>query len=172
MNVKDTIMNRRSVRNFTDQPVGQDVLAELMSAGIWSPSGGNSQPWFFIAVTNPQTLKLIKAVSPGLLGNPASYIAVCSDKKRNIEKMGAVGEVLATMDCAMAAQNIMLRACELGVGSCVIRSFNQKAVGEILKTPEGVEPELLITLGYADGKQGSSKRRDDVIFWEQYGGEE
>ena len=134
MDLKEVVFNRRSVRSFTDKLVETDKLSEIVKAGIWAPTGGNAQPWEFIIVTNPVVMKLIKTVSPGLLGNPSACIAVCSDVPGNIKKMGAVGEVLAIMDCSMAAENIMLSAADLGIGSCVIRSFNRDAVREVFES--------------------------------------
>ena len=172
METREVIFSRRSVRSFTDQQVDRESLMELARAAIWAPTGGNAQPWEFIIVSNPETMKLIKIVSPGLLGNPSACIAVCSDKPRNIEKMGAIGGTLAVMDCSMAAQNIMLMAADMGIGSCVIRSFNQEAVREVLKAPENVMPELLVTLGYTKGNPGNPKRREEVIHWNNFGGVE
>ena len=71
----------------------------------------------------------------------------------------------------MAAQNILLRAHDLGLGSCVIRSFNQAAVGELLGAPEHVRPELLIILGYTDQDPEPPLRNTDILFWETFGGE-
>ncbi|MCK5250691.1 MAG: nitroreductase family protein, partial [Spirochaetaceae bacterium] len=68
----------------------------------------------------------------------------------------------------MASQNIMLRALDLELGTCAIRSFNQSAVREILKIPDGVEPELLITVGYPKQDTKAPSRKEDVIRWEEY----
>lgn len=168
MEIKDAIFGRRSVRVFADKEVEKEKLEELARAGIWAPTGGNAQPWYFIIVTKPETLRMIKAVSPGLLGVPPALMVVCSNKSANVEKMGAIGELLAIMDCSMAAQNIMLRAYDLELGTCVIRSFNLQAVGEIVKVPEGIVPELLITVGYPDREPVPPKRNEDVIRWEEY----
>ena len=171
MEIDKAIYERRSVRRFTDTPVETEKLETCVKAGIWAPTAGNAQPWEFIIVTKPETMKLIKTVSPGLLGNPAACIAVCSDIPGNIKRMGAAGETLAVMDCSMAAQNVMLKAWDLGLGSCVIRSFNQDAVREVLRAPEGIMPELLITLGYFTGNPGNPKRRENVIHWNRFEGD-
>jgi len=168
MEVKEAIFSRRSVRVFAEKEVEKEKLNELAQAAIWAPTGGNAQPWVFIIVSKPETLRLIKAVSPGLLGTPPALIAVCADKPANVEKMGAIGEILAVMDCSMASQNIMLRAHDLGLGTCVIRSFSQQAVKEILKTPAEVVPELLVTVGYPNQDPKPPARNEDVIHWEEF----
>jgi len=169
MEVYKAIFGRRSVRDFLDKKIEQKKLDTLLQSAIWAPTGGNSQPWFFIAISRPVTLKLIKAVSPGLNGTPTALIIVCSARIKNIEKMGPSGEILAIMDCSMAAQNIMLMACDLGLGSCAIRSFNEKAVREIVKIPDDITPELLIALGYPARDISPPPREKQVIFWEEFG---
>lgn len=171
MNVEKAILERRSVRTFTGQPVEKAKLRQMCTAAVWAPTGGNSQPWFFIPVTEPKNIKLIKAVSPGLLGLPPAVIVILSDRQYNIDKMGAIGETLAEMDCCFAAENILLAAHGLGLGACVIRSFNQQAVGKIVKAPDGILPELLVICGYPAGRPPAPPRRTDVIRWETYGGE-
>jgi nitroreductase len=170
MDIEKAIFDRRSVRVFTEAAVEMDKLSRICEAAVWAPTAGNSQPWLFIPVTDPQIIRLIRTVSPGLRGNPKALIAVLSDKEGNIKRMGPTGATLAEMDCCFAAQNIQLMAHALGLGSCVIRSFNQSAVREILGAPAGVTPELLIILGYAAKPGIAPKRRMEVIQWERYGG--
>ena len=172
MELESAIFGRRSVRFFTDQKIEKDKLGTICEAAIWAHTAGNSQPWIFIPVTNPDTIRLIRTVSPGLLGNPQALIAVFSDKENNIRRMGPLGGSLAEMDCCFAAQNIGLMAHALGLGSCVIRSFNQNAVREVLQAPPGATPELLIILGYASREAPAPNRRTDVIQWERYGGKQ
>ena len=169
MEVARAIFNRRSVRKYLDKKIEKNILEALLKAAIWAPSSGNTQPWYFIAVNEQNTIKLIKAVSPGLLGIPPALIAVCADKKENVKKMGLGGEILAVMDCSMAAQNIMLRAYDLGFGSCAIRSFSECALRQILKIPEEITPELLITLGYPAKEPSPLPRKEGVIYWESFG---
>ncbi len=170
MDVEEAIFERRSVRFFTDAPVEKAKLQRICEAALWAPTAGNSQPWLFIPVSEPDTIRLIRTVSPGLLGNPKALIAVLSDKEGNVKRMGPTGATLAEMDCCFAAQNIVLMAHALGLGSCVIRSFNQNAVREVLGAPAGVTPELLIILGYASKAAPAPKRRMEVIQWGKFGG--
>lgn len=170
MDVKEAIMGRRSVRFFADRTVDAAVLAELCEAAIWAPTAGNAQPWHFVAVDDQDLLRMIRTVSPGLLGNPSALIAVLSDKEANVKRMGPQGANLAEMDCCFAAQNILLQAHAKGLGSCVIRSFNQNAVRELLGAPAGVTPELLIILGYPSKDAPAPKRRTEVIHMNSFAG--
>jgi nitroreductase len=169
--VEQAILERRSIRTFTDRAVEKDLLEKMCTAAVWAPTGGNSQPWYFVPVTVPKTLKLIKAVSPGLLGLPPALIVILSNKSYNVEKMGALGETLAEMDCCFAAQNILLQAHALGLGACVIRSFNGRAVREIVGAPEGVVPELIVICGHPAHTPPAPPRRTEVIQWESFTGD-
>src|SRR3989304_2046627 len=116
------IRERRSVRWYPDRPVERALLEEVLQAGIWAPTGSNRQPWVFIAVTDPRTIRQIRVISPGILGDPKALICIFSDQR----KAGTfpLGPTLALFDCAMAAQNMMLQAWDLGLGSCPVRSTN------------------------------------------------
>jgi nitroreductase len=168
MEVKKAIFERRSIRKFVEKDVPSEMLNELLKAGIWAPSAGNIQPWAFFCITDKERIHKIKTVSPGLLGNPGALICICSDQKKAFERAAKGGYTLALFDCAMAAQNIMLMAFDLGLGSCAVRSFNQAAVRELLEAPEHLEPELIISVGFPAEFPNPPVRRMEVIYWEQY----
>ena len=169
MELKKAILERRSIRAFSPNTIDKGILQEILTAGIHSPTAGNIQPWAFFCVSDPKKVHRIITISPGMLSNPVTIICICSDQDRAFKKAGKGGKILALMDCAMAAQNIMLRAFDLGIGSCVIRSFNQDAVRELLDAPTHFQPELLVTLGYsAVAKPAAPKRRMNVIYWDGY----
>ena len=62
------------------------------------------------------------------------------------------------MDASMAAENLMLKATELGLGTCAIKSYNDTAVRKILELPEKYRIEMLISIGYPDGTPRCPKR--------------
>jgi nitroreductase len=169
MELEKAILERRSVRQFTDGDIAAKKIEKLVRAGIWAPTAGNIQPWIFFCIKKPEQIHNIQVVSPGMLGNPNALICICSDLKRAYERAGEGGKILALFDCAMAAQNIMLRAHDLGIGSCVVRSFNQVAVRTILKAPSHIQPELIVMLGHPARIPNSPTRNEDVLYWEEYG---
>ena len=170
MELEKAILERRSIRQFSDRPVEQRSLREILQAAIWAPTGSNAQPWAFVCVTDAAVVHRLRVVSPGMFWDPQAVICVCSDQ-RKAGRFKAGGE-LARLDCAMAAQNILLQAFGLGLGSCVIRSANLEAVRLILEAPEHIQPELLVILGYADGQPQPPPRDQGVIHWQKYGNKE
>jgi len=166
----EIIKGRRAVRKFKDKKIPKEHLLKILEAGIWAPSGSNIQPWEFILITQEPTIEKIKLISPGLFGNPTALIICCINKKR-AEKGGRAGENTALMDVSMAAQNMMLMAYSLGIGSCPIVSFNKIALKELLNIPKDVEPVLIISLGYPEFWPKPPKRRPlkEVVYVEEYG---
>jgi len=156
----DILTQRRSVRRFTTQPVEREKLDLLLEAARWAPSAGNSQPWQFLAITQPRTIRTLKMFMPGVMGNikevPA-LLGICLDTRRRGE--------LSLYDLGCALQNILLCAHALGLGACAIGGFDGRQVKELLELPEESELCLLVTLGYPAGEVKTPSRRplDELI---------
>ncbi len=162
--VLEIIKSRRSIRSFMETPVPPDVLSSLLEAARWAPSGGNNQPWAFVVVQEPANIRKVKMFSPGLGGDPVALLIVCSDQ--------SVEASTAIMDVSMATQNVMLAAEEMGLGSCCVRSLNQKALQLLLSLPSHMVPELTISLGYPAETPRLPSRRpiEEIVHWEEYEG--
>jgi len=149
MDVFEAVKGRRSVRRYKTDVVQKELIEKMLDAARWAPSGGNIQPWKFIVISDRNLLELIRKVSPGYLGEAPLAILVCSDKEKAYRIGGALGrDYLSVADCAMAVENMLLAAYALGLGTCVVKSFSRVAVKEMLEIPEGIEPELLVIIGY------------------------
>jgi len=171
MDLLKAIMERRSVRSFQADHVPEDRLRRLVEAGIWAPSGGNAQTWRFIIVTDGVSIRRLKMLSPGLLGNPPAVIVICqniAEAERKGAKLGK--EVLSLMDSAMAAQNIILAAYAEGLGTCIVRSFHPGGVQKLLKLPQYVEPQILISVGVPASVPKPPKRNFDIVSFQEYNG--
>lgn len=170
MEVLEAIKGRRSIRQFTDEPIGKDALERLLDAARWAPSASNQQRWRFVVVTSPAVKELVKKFAPGIFAMPAAFIVICAEKEP-----GATSWAEATYlaDCAIAAQNIMLAAYEMGIGSCVALSYAKVAIQEILSLPENIEPFLVITLGYPAEAPAPPPRLElkQIAFIDEYGKE-
>lgn len=172
MNVSEAIRGRRSVRRYEARPVERAALVRLVEAACWAPSAGNMQTWSFGIVTEPERLRKLRMVAPGMIGDPPAAIVVCENVAEAERRAGEVGAGMSTMmDPALAAYAICLQAYEDGLGTCLIGSFHAGAVGKLLQLPEGVEAKLVVSVGYgATEPKAPPKRTDDVYFFERYGG--
>jgi len=135
--VLETIAKRRSIRSFTDKSVSLDDLKKLVTAAKWAPTGSDRQQWKYVIIHDADVLKKVIMASPLLRGKPTAAILICFEKASGGE-----------WEIGFPAQNIMLAAHALGIGSCAILGFSRTAIRKILDIPEELEPALLISLGY------------------------
>ncbi len=171
METLEAILTRRSVRAFTGEPVPADVLRQVLEAGRASASGGNLQAWGFVLVAEPRRLAGLRALAPGMIGRPAAAIAICLDGERAARLGGAGGERLAWLDIGLATGNLLLAAHALGLGACPVASFHREGVARFLALPVGVQPVLLLALGYPQRAPSPPGRRPlgEVCFCEEWG---
>ncbi len=165
------IMERRSIRRFNEKKVERKQLKILVEAATWAPSGSNAQAWQFIVLDDEVKLKRLTAFLPGITQCPAAMICLCVDYKREIERAGKLGkEVLGIMDISMAAQNIMLTATSMQLGSCAIRGFSEEVVAMALNLPKNVKPELIVIIGYSEQpiRIPNRKSLEEVLHWQKY----
>ena len=167
--VFEVIKGRRSIRAFEDREIPDEHLRLILEAGVWAPSGSNLQPWEFILIKDKELIGKVKLISPGLFGDPAAIVLLCVNKEV-AKKAGRLGEFMPLMDISMAAQNMMLMAYALGIGSCPVLSFNKAAIKELLDIPDHVEPALLVTFGYPKAWPQPPKRRplEEVVHVDGY----
>jgi nitroreductase len=138
------IKNRRSIRRFTSQRVGEEEIDFLLDAARWAPT--TFQCWRFVVVDENPLLSTVIDLSPGILDKPTLVIAVCAD-------MGLIGKKriypeLAYQETSAATQNILLAAHALGLGGCYVCSFSRRGVASVLNLPANLEIHNLIALGY------------------------
>ncbi len=169
MNTLEAIHNRRSIRAFLPEPLGDEVLRTLIEAGAAAPNAGNAQRRIFIAVRNPKRLMAVQAFSPGILSKPSAVIVLCADW-RNSPPGSETSEETIAYDLGAALQNILLAATELGLGGCAVGSFNAAGLSRLLNLPAQVKPKLLVTLGKPKfiPPQPPKKRLDEIFFEETY----
>jgi nitroreductase len=170
MDVMEAIKGRRSIRQFTDQPIEKEKLQKLLEAARWAPSGGNLQTWRFVVVTSPSQRELVKKFAPGIFAMPSAFIVICAEMEAGANEWK---QRLCLADCAIASQNIMLAAHEMGIGTCVALSYAKSAISEILELPDNVEPMLVVTLGYPAEAPEPPPRFElsKIAFEERYGQE-
>lgn len=174
MNLKDLIFGRKSIRYYEKKDVKSWMVSELLEAGRMAPSSGNAQNWRFIVARSPDVrTALAGACSRQYWMTTAPvFIAICSDNTKLVKLYKKRGEKYARENCAVAASFIMLKAVELGLGTCWVGAFDDSKVSHILGLDEGITPEVILTVGYPMKKEliKTSKRHalDRLVFFEKY----
>lgn len=165
----ETIMTRRSIRKYKDTPVSRDILNAIMECGIYAPNGQNKQSWEVRIVDNPALLaEMSEAMAAGHPDMPAEFAKGCF---RGAPVMVFIARDLSydfsAYDCGLMAENMMLSAWSMGVGSICLGSPVRfltdndvcKPYVEKLGFSEGYELCLCVGLGYAD-ETPDAKPRD------------
>lgn len=151
------IYQRRSIRTFTTEQVGSDLLREIVKAGVWAPSGLNNQPWRFVIVTD-QAIRAALAketrYSHIVLAAPA-LIAVYLDQ-------GAMYDEVKDHQAAGACiENMLLAAEALDLGAVWLGQIlnNKENVRQILDLADGLDLMAMIAIGHPDRRDQQSSRK-------------
>jgi len=166
----DVILRRRSIRKFTEAPVSEDSLTDLLRAGMAGPSAVNAQPWEFVVITDPEILKKFRTTLLFAKQNYTALICVCGS--RRVQKNKA-GDRFWVQDCAAASENILLAATAMGLGSVWIGVYPVtiyvRLVRDILNLPDDVTPLNLIGLGFpAEEKEARTQYEESRVHWQTY----
>lgn len=160
MDALDAIFSRRSIRQFTEQPVTEEQIETLLRAAMSAPSAANRQPWQFVVINDRSILSAITSFHQYSLMLRQSPIAilVCGDCNRAYER----GYLM--LDCSAATQNILLAAHALGLGAVWLGIYprEQRITGmrNLLKLPDNIEPIALVAIGHPAEQKPREDRFD------------
>ena len=162
---------KRAIRTFADRPLDPAHLKRILDAGRRSGSSKNRQRWAFIVVRDRSHLAELTAVGEWarhLAGAAAAVALVTPDPG------GPDAHESIRFDLGQAAQNMMLAAWELGIGSCPATVYEQAVAQDVLKLPADRFCGWILSFGYpADPgdltrppKQGGRKPLDEIVHRE------
>ena len=180
METRPCILQRRSVRRFTDQDVTNEQLAELMRAANYAPSWANTQCWEFVIVRDSAVKEKLAATMPGdnpipkaALSAPV-VLAVCGKLNcsgfYNGKAATSKGDNWYLYDVGLATQNISLAAHDMGLGSVILGLFDADAAAKVLNLPDSVKVVTLMPLGVPvkESKAPARKPLCEFVFKDQY----
>jgi nitroreductase len=142
------IHSRRSVREYQNKPVPENLVKELLAAAMQAPSAGNARPWQFVVLTDRQLLERIPSLHPhaAMAARAALAVLVCADLKLEAYPGNW------NSDCAAAIQNLLLAVHAKGLGAVWTGVHPDKgriaAFQQLLGLPEHVVPLALVPIGY------------------------
>jgi len=185
MDVTQAILERRSVRQYDDKAISDDIINELLEAAVWAPSGTNMQPWYFVAVRSSERLNELLAIMQGVSTNFAPTLSerfpnhpqVVRDTLSFIENLGGAPVVVLAFllqdypvetrfqceqSVAAAIQNMLLSAHAKGLKSCWLTAPKLSAPQIEAAFGKDKGPFMgMVTIGYGEQPARSPKRRDD-----------
>ncbi len=172
MGLYDLIQKRRSVRKFLPRAVEREKIVKCLEAARLAPSACNAQPWRFIVVDDEGVKDKLGSSFGGIYKINAFcrqapvLVVIISDRRRFMTAMSrtcaAVGAALQRtryylMDIGIAGEHFVLQAEELGLGTCWVGWFNERAIKRVLNIPRYEKVEGLIAMGYHRGGKGPSE---------------
>lgn len=166
--ILDCITKRQSVRQYHNKPVLREHILECIEAARLAPSACNGQPWKFVIIDDlvvknrlcEEAFSGIYAMNRFVSSAPVLVVVVSEKEKFMTSVAGRVrGTKFYLLDIGVACEHLVLQAAELGIGSCWIGWFNEKAVKKLLHIPRDKKVDALISLGYFQEEQLVKKIR-------------
>jgi len=174
------IRNRRSIRKFKAEQIPDPELEEILDCALYAPNSRNQQKWHFTVIQNKETFdKMESLMKENMIKSGVEFLAKRAQDPNYHAFFNAPTVILVTrdekarfveIDCAAAAQNILLAAESLSIGSHIM-TFSEflfaSEKGNDLKKETGVPDDYkhicTIALGYKDETPAAKPRNKDVI---------
>lgn len=151
MDAIENIMTRRSVRSFLDKPVSEEDLKTILDAGMAGPTCVNARDWSFLVTRDPEILSKM-ADANGRPADPLRGAALGILILGDLERAFPPAPDYWIIDGSIAAQNMILAAHALGIGSVWLGTYPQmervEAQRELFGLPDTVIPHSVIAFGY------------------------
>ena len=174
----------RSVRKYKNQQIEQELLDQILEAGMRGSNTGNMQIYSVVVTRDVQRKKELAKFhfNQPMVANATAVITVCLDINRwdkwCLQRKADPGYdnllwlLTGSVDATIVSQNICVAAEAEGLGICYLGTvlYNAPEIAEFLKLPKGVIPITTITMGYPDETPAESDRLplDSVVHYEQY----
>ncbi len=169
MTVYEAIMNRRTIRKFTDEKVDHKLLTRLVDCARMAAYGANMQPLKFAVIDRTELLERIfpctkwagylEDGAPKENERPAAYIAVLGDK--TLRPSGAF-----EVEAGAAVTTMMLAAQEMDLASCWLGAINREEICRLLRLPEHFDVVYLLALGYPKQESYACEiKNEDIKYY-------
>lgn len=185
METVDALLGRRSIRKYTDQPVKDGDLQDIITAGLYAPSAVDLQPWYFVVIKSAEQLEGLRnfmsdvwdSIEPVMKKRFANHPAVIGETKVFLKSLGGAqccilafmlrqdypDKRIAVEGVCAAIQNMLLRAYDRGIGSCWMTAPISAGMDEDLRlkyAPDHGEFVAAVTLGYPAQNPKAPKRKE------------
>jgi len=173
MDFYEVLRTRRSVRSFSAEDVGEDVLTRVLDAARLAPSANNKQPWHFIVVRDAaRRAELAKLCSGQSFVGRAPVVVVFAGT-RYLDPYSWIGDNMFLVDVTIAIDHFTLAARAEGLGTCWIGAFDKAAVSEFCGLPKSVEPVMVSPLGYPASAEAFRETRnrqplESLVHYEKF----
>jgi nitroreductase len=175
------MVDRRSIRKYTDQPVSDAELEQILEAARLAPSGNNTQPWRFLVIRAAETRAAVAAAShrqAWMTTAPVHVVCVGDIRCRIPDYAGPpldddspLPELKKVIrDAAIGVEHLVLEATALGLGTCWVAWFTQPEIRAALALPPHLYVLAVITVGHAAEQPAPRPRLalDELVHRERW----
>jgi nitroreductase len=176
------IRRRRSIRRWLPKPVEREKIEACLEAARLAPSASNVQPWRFLVVDDPEVkAAFADAAFSGIwsatkfAAEAPVFVLILAEHGFLAHQVGkqVQGVSFFLLDLGIAGEHLVLQAEELGLGTCWIGWFNNRAARKFFKIPRRYKLVSIIALGYNEKRPPRDrilKPRDEVVWFNRFGG--
>ncbi len=158
MQVIEEIREWVTIKKYTEEKIEPETLERILDAGIRAPSAKNRQPWRFIACTDKSVRNKILSAAYGQehVGSAPVIIAACTT---NTEYKMPNGQASYPIDISIAVSFMMIQARAEKLGSCIVTTYDEAEIKDILSVPYSMRVVMLLLIGHPDEKPILTKRK-------------
>jgi nitroreductase len=189
--IMDAIHNRRSVRSYGPQKLDAAAIQKLLDAAVWAPTAVHEEPWAFVIVQDKEVLQSLSDRAKKIFMAEAErahpeqarrLLDMVADPEFNIFYDAGTLIVICARpkgtfvgaDCWLAAQNLLLAAYGMGLGTCVIGfavpALNTPEIKAELGIPAECSAVAPIIVGVPHGETPRSTRKEpEILAWKEAG---
>jgi len=173
MDVKEAIEKRKSIRKFKEKEVPDKVIKEAVDAARRAPSGHNLQPWHFIVVKKEETIQKFREQNvfnrEWVYDSPV-IIVCCTEEVYSPNSIKKHETEMAIINLSLASESLVLRATELGLGTCFVAWCDKEKIKKILGIPESIIVPYVIAIGYPDEEPVLKERKNlnEIMSFEKW----
>ncbi|MCP5109044.1 MAG: NAD(P)H nitroreductase [bacterium] len=169
MKFAELIKIRESTRKYSSKPVPRELIDQCLDAARLAPSACNSQPWSFIVVDDEDKKnEIVDKTMSGIysmnkfVGTAPVIIVVITENSVYYARMGGMLRDVKynLIDVGISCDHLTLQAAELGLGTCWLGWFNEKAMKKVMGLPKSTKVDVVLSLGYPEeGTEPRQKKR-------------
>jgi nitroreductase len=172
MNASDCIKSRRSIRNYKEDQIPQDVINEVVELARFAPSWKNTQIARYYVVQSAELKKKIAEEcmmdfafnTKTLTKAPALVVVAYVEKRSGFERDGSFTtskeDRWEMFDAGIATQTFCLAAAEKGLGTCIMGIFDEAKIAEAIALPEGQKVGAVLAIGYPEEEPVAPARKE------------
>ena len=167
MEFDDVVKNRYSVRGFKDKAVEDEKIKAILEVARFSPTAVNFQPFkLFVIDTIKNKDALLKIYNKDWFVEAPIVIGIAVNKSKAWTRPWD-GKFYGDVDASIVMTEIILKATDLGLGTCFIGAFNSENASEFLDLDDEWEAVLFTPLGYADAepRENTHKSLDELVVF-------